>query len=95
VVAVALAAAVAFGVARVGAAAVQRERAQAAADAAALAGAADGQGAAAGTAAANGARLVRFESLGSDVVVTVEVGGESASARARAAPPRAAGPWDP
>lgn len=65
----------------------ERERvsaaASAAADAAALAGARDGHIAAARLARANGARVVEFERLGSDVRVTVAIGEVRATARAR------------
>ena len=73
----------AVGVVRVGDGAGRAASAQAAADAAALAGAADGQEAASEVAAANGARVVRFEQLGDDVRITVERRGASATARAR------------
>lgn len=56
--------------------------AQSAADAAALAGATGGPAAAARLAAANGATLVSFTTAGDDVMVTVEVDGRRASARA-------------
>lgn len=75
---------VALGVARLGAGAVDAARARTAADAAALAGAAEGRAAADEVAAANGGRLVFYEALGTDVVVTVEVGQASVRARARA-----------
>ena len=67
---------------RVGVAAVNAARARTAADAAALAGARWGEAAASASAADNGGQLVRFAQLGADVLVTVEVGGASATARA-------------
>jgi hypothetical protein len=76
---------------RMGEAAVHRAQARTAADAAALAGAAEGEGAARAVAEANGARLVRFEALGSDTRVTVRVGRAEAVARARRAPAAVAG----
>lgn len=81
--AVLFAALLASGVAKLGSAAAQDASAQASADAAALAGAADGHEAAADVAAANDARIVRFERLGDDVRVTVERRGATATARAR------------
>jgi hypothetical protein len=75
---------VALGLARLGGGAVDAARARTAADAAALAGAAEGRAAAAEVAGANGARLVSYRSLGTDVVVTVEVGPARVRARARA-----------
>ncbi len=63
-----------------------RDRAQAAADAAALAGTTGGRPAAAQLAAANGAVLVTFATIGEAVQVTVVVDGESATARATRAP---------
>jgi hypothetical protein len=80
---VVLAAVVALALGRAGSVAVDDARARTAADAAALAGAAEGRAAAADLARANGGRLVRFEVRGADVLVTVEVGGASARARAR------------
>lgn len=71
------------GVARLGAAAIGRAHAQAAADAAALAGAADGENAAASIARANDAELNGWETHGDDVVVTVRRGAHTARARAR------------
>lgn len=71
-------------VARVGAKAVASAQARTAADAAALAGAAGGEPEARAMARANGGRLVRFERLGLDVRVRVEVAGRASSARARA-----------
>src|SRR6478609_5934481 len=61
-----------LGVARVGAAAGRGAAAQASADAAALAGAAEGEDAAVEVAAANHARVVRFEQVGDDVRITIE-----------------------
>lgn len=66
--------------------ALERAQARTAADAAALAGAADGEPAARSVASANGARLVRYASLGRDVWVVVERGGAVAEARARREP---------
>ncbi|HSH61207.1 MAG TPA: pilus assembly protein TadG-related protein [Acidimicrobiales bacterium] len=74
-----------LGLGRIGGAAVARAQAVTAADAAALAGAADTKEAAASAARWNGARLVSFEELGSDVRVRVERAGARASARARRA----------
>lgn len=75
---------VALGLARLGGGAVDAARARTAADAAALAGAAEGRAAAEELAAANGARLIGYQALGSDVMVTVEVGEAHVRARARA-----------
>jgi len=78
---------------RLGGAAVDEARAATAADAAALAAAAAGPGAAAEVAAANGARLSRVETAGTDTRVSVEVGaGATASARARRSAPERGGP---
>ncbi len=71
-----------LGLGRVGHAAVSRARAQTAADAAALAGAADGRGAAEALAQENGARLDKYEELGSSVRVHVSIGDAKAVARA-------------
>jgi hypothetical protein len=68
-----------------GGAAVARAQAVTAADAAALAGAADTKDAAAAAARWNGARLVSYEELGTDVRVRVERAGARATARARKA----------
>lgn len=76
-----------LGVARLGAAANDRTRAHIAADAAALAGAAEGREAAVKLAELNGGRLVAYQSVGTDTIVTVVVGTMRASARARADPP--------
>ena len=65
---------------------VERERARVAADAAALAGVAGDRPAAEAVAVANGAVVVHWERDGDDVVVTVEVGGRRATARATDAP---------
>lgn len=70
---------------RIGGAAVARAQAVTAADAAALAGAADTREAAASAARWNGARLVSYEQLGTDVRVRVELSGARATARARRA----------
>ena len=73
-------------VGRLGAAAGLRARASAAADMAALAGAVGERADAEAVAAANGARLVRFERVGGDTRVRVTVGRASATARARPVP---------
>lgn len=75
-----------LGLARLGAAAAGSARSQAAADAAALAGATDGEAAARRLAEANDATLVAFRTVGDDVEVTVERGGDTATARARWVP---------
>jgi secretion/DNA translocation related TadE-like protein len=91
IVAVALAIALAFGVARLGHAASDRARADTAADAAALAAAgvlARGGSAASATAAAvetattNGARLERCDCAGPKPIVEVHVGDATGRARA-------------
>jgi secretion/DNA translocation related TadE-like protein len=91
VAAIALAAVLMAGVARVGGAAGQRARADSAADAAALAaadqlalgrGAAAAQDAARSTAAANGARLTSCECEGTAAEVVVVVGAATGRARA-------------
>jgi secretion/DNA translocation related TadE-like protein len=88
---VALAVALAFGVARLGRATSDRARAETAADAAALAAAgaiARGQGTSAAlvaaneTAAGNGARLVRCACTGTKPLVEVTVGAATGRARA-------------
>lgn len=61
---------------------IERAHAQSAADAAALAGAAAGENEARSIAAANGARLVSYETAGRDVEVTVVYGDRRATARA-------------
>lgn len=68
---------------RLGGDAVDRARAQSAADAAALAGAAAGRSEAEAVATANGARVVTWEEAGADVRVRVSYRGFVASARAR------------
>jgi hypothetical protein len=73
--------------------AVDRARAQAAADAAALAGAAGGRAEAESVAAANGARLLRWEAAGADVRVVVIRRRFEATARARRAGGGRLGPW--
>jgi len=78
--------AVMIALTHLGATATQRARAQTAADAAALAGAAEGRSAAEKLANANGARLVSYRDVGSDVIVTVAVEDVPATARARAGP---------
>jgi hypothetical protein len=75
-----------LGLARLGAASAVAARSQAAADAAALAGAAGGEPAARRLAAANDAMLVEYRTVGADVEVTVERGGDTATARARWVP---------
>jgi hypothetical protein len=79
---VVLAGAVAIGLGRLGAHAVEAGRARTAADAAALAGAAEGIGAARAVAAANGAVLVDVEDGGEGFRVWAEVGGAVASSAA-------------
>lgn len=76
----------AAGVAALGGRAVDRTRAQAAADAAALASVERGAGAAERVASSNGADLVSWNRDGLDVVVVVEIDGARATARASAAP---------
>jgi hypothetical protein len=83
VLAMVTAGALALQVGRLGGAAAARARAQTAADASALAGAADGREAARALAEANGARLVKYEELGSDTRVVVELGPATARGRAR------------
>jgi hypothetical protein len=61
---------------------VQRQQAQSAADAAALAGVTGGRQASVAIASANQATLVAFSRSGYAVTVTVQVGGQEASARA-------------
>ncbi|HET7487943.1 MAG TPA: pilus assembly protein TadG-related protein [Acidimicrobiales bacterium] len=82
---VVLAGVLCLAVGRLGGAAVDRARADTAADAAALAGAAGDRKDAAALAAANGGRLTSFERRGTDTRVEVAVGPAIASARARAA----------
>jgi len=65
---------------------VAREQAQVAADAAALAALDGGREAAARLAASNHAQLIVCDLIGDDVVVTVVVDGERATARATRAP---------
>lgn len=76
----------ALGLARMGGHALDLERAATAADAAALAGVAEGKVGAADVASRNGARLVSFTDLGTDVMVVVQVGQARAAARARTVP---------
>ncbi len=64
----------------------ERQRARTAADAAALAGVTGGRVGSARLAAANGGTLVGWRIVGDDVIVTVEVGGHRASARATDGP---------
>ena len=66
--------------------AAERAQARAAADAAALAGAGEGPAAAREVAAANGGRVLRYQVEGTDVWVSVQVGGAVAEARARRGP---------
>jgi predicted MarR family transcription regulator len=61
---------------------VQRQQAQSAADAAALAGVTGGRQASLAIASANQATLIAFSRSGYAVTVTVQVGGQAASARA-------------
>lgn len=82
-VALVIAAALGFGLARVGAAATLEAQAEAAADGAALAGAAQGRPAAEEVAAANGAIVIAYVEQGLDVVVEIERRGVRATARAR------------
>jgi hypothetical protein len=83
---VALIAVVAVAAGSLGVRIIARQRAQTAADAAALAGTVDGRPAAARLAASNGGRLVGYAEIGDDVVATVEVRGERATARATDGP---------
>ena len=80
--ALAVTAALAVGVGRVGQAAIDDVRAQTAADAAALAGAAAGHGAAAVTAEKNDAELVLMSTIGPITTVVVRVGTATAQAHA-------------
>ncbi|MEJ7585070.1 MAG: pilus assembly protein TadG-related protein [Acidimicrobiales bacterium] len=84
---------VALALARMGGDAVDRARAESAADAAALAGAAEGRVSASELADRNGAHLLSFTELGADVVVVVRVGDARARARARAS--GSVGPLNP
>jgi hypothetical protein len=61
---------------------IDRQQAQSAADAAALAGVTGGRRAASSIAATNGADLVAWSRSGRRVTVTVQVGDQSARARA-------------
>ena len=72
---------------RIGEATVSRAQARSAADAAALAGAAEGEQAAREVAEANGATVVRFETVGQDTRVTVRIGSSEAIGRARQGDP--------
>ena len=72
---------------RLGEGAVSRATARAAADAAALAGAAEGEQAAREVAQANGATVVRYQTIGQDTRVTVRVGSAEAVGRARQGDP--------
>ena len=89
-VVIVLAGVVCLAAGRLGGAAVARAKAVTAADAAALAGAGGGHGAAVRASAANGGRMTRYEQLGNDTRVRVELGGAQATARAR----RNGGPVD-
>lgn len=80
--AVAVAAALALGVAAVGTAAIEHAQAGAAADAAALAGAAGGQDAALRATQRNDAELISFRERGAVFTVVVRVGQSSAQASA-------------
>jgi len=84
-VAVVLLAVLALGIGRLGVAVADRARAGTAADAAALAAVVDGRPGAEALARANGGRVVDFDRVGADVVVTVRVGAAEATARARPA----------
>ena len=70
-------------VGRLGRVAVDSARAGAVADAAALAGARSGRDAADDIAAANGARVTEYRTIGDDVVLSVQVGDATEGARAR------------
>jgi len=83
---VAIAAVLMAAAGHLGARVVDRSRAQTAADAAALAGVIGGLDAAASVAAANGGTVVAYRVLDLDLVVTVRVDGEMATARATRAP---------
>ena len=72
---------------RLGEGAVSRASARAAADAAALAGAAEGEEVAREVAAANGATVVKYETMGKDTRVTVRLGSAEAVGRARQGDP--------
>jgi hypothetical protein len=74
---------------RIGEGAVSRAAARAAADAAALAGAAEGEKVAREVAEANGATVVRYETVGQDTRVTVRLGSAEAVGRARQGDPAA------
>lgn len=65
---------------------IEHQQAQQAADAAALAGVTGGRGASSRLAAANSGVLVSWSRSGHDVVVTVRVGDQLATARATDAP---------
>ncbi len=80
-----LAAGVTVVLGHLGAVAVDRARAQTAADAVALAAAVDGPSVAAPLAAANGAVLEAVSTAPGEAVVRVRVGRATAAARARAA----------
>lgn len=82
-------------VARMGQAALDASRAQAAADAAALAGAVAGRPAADRLATTDGGRLLQFRQIGADVLVAVRVGGALRRARARPVADPGTGPDGP
>lgn len=84
---VALVAVMLLALAPMGRALSDRAQARTAADAAALAGAAAGEVAAKALAEANRGELLRYEEIGDDVVVKVEVGGVGAFSRARGVKP--------
>lgn len=75
---------VVLGLARTGGDAVDLARAATAADASALAGVAEGRAGAAQVAARNGAELVSYRELGTDVAVVVRIHRALGRARARA-----------
>jgi len=85
-VGVALTAAVTMALVPVLTALNERQQARSAADAAALAGVTGGRSAAAWFAAANDAHLLSWVEHGDEVVVTVRVGGQVATARATDGP---------
>jgi hypothetical protein len=83
VVALALVATMALGLAHAGRVMTQRAQARTAADAAALAGAVEGEDSARSLAEANGAELVEYVRAGDEVTVKVSVAGVVAHGRAR------------
>ncbi len=76
----------AVGAARAGAVLIDRQRAQIAADAAALVAVEGGRGEASDIAGRNGAVLVSWRVIGSDVIVEVRSGSVTAVARASSGP---------